>query len=256
MLQTVSREQFTLVERSQQQLETLLLDGSLRPGDRLPSEKEMGLMLGVSRTVVREAVRQLVAKGLVETRTGSGIYVKKMGSKMVEEPMSWLFRSRVLKAENIVEVREVLEVKIAALAAERARPDDIEGIEKTVEAMKKSKISASEVSEADLGFHNELAMATGNLLFSVLSRSMNEVMRELHLASYRLDPVKSVETSVYHHSRILDRVKAHDIEGAKREMEAHLADSRDWTQRIAERFKQEEEQAPGAKSNAAQRRVN
>ncbi len=241
MLTTVSREQFTLVERSQQQLETLLLDGSLRPGDRLPSEKEMGQMLGVSRTVVREAVRQLVAKGLVETRTGSGIYVKKIGSKMVEEPMSLLFRSHVLKAENIVEVREVLEVKIAALAAERAQPDDIEAIEKTIEAMKKSNVSASEVSEADLGFHNGLALATGNLLFSVLSRSMNEVMRELHLASYRLDPVKSVETSVYHHSRILDRVKAHDIEGATRDMEAHLADSRGWTQRIAEQFKQGEE---------------
>jgi GntR family transcriptional regulator, transcriptional repressor for pyruvate dehydrogenase complex len=67
MLQTVTRDQ-TLTERARQQFEELIVSGKLRPGDRLPSESEMGKMLGVSRTVVREAVRLLSAKGLVEAR--------------------------------------------------------------------------------------------------------------------------------------------------------------------------------------------
>lgn len=233
MLKTVSRDE-TLAVRTQQQLENLILDRSLQPGDRLPSEMEMGRMLGVSRTVVREALKLLSAKGLVEARTGSGVYVKGLSSSMMEEPMSLLLRSRHITADNIVEVREMLEVRIAGLAAERAKPEDIEQIEQSLRMMSKGKVTASEAVEADIAFHNGLAAATGNPLCAILANSINDVMAQVHLGAYKLDSVGSVQNSLFHHSRILERVIAHDVDGARHAMEEHLADSREWTRRVTE----------------------
>ncbi|MCI0418105.1 MAG: FadR family transcriptional regulator [Acidobacteria bacterium] len=233
MLKTVPRDQ-TLTVRAQQQLEDLILDRELQSGERLPSEMEMGRMLGVSRTVVREAVRLLSAKGLVEARTGSGVYVKGLGSSMIRDPMNLLLRSRMITAENIVQVREMMEVRIAGLAAEMSKPEQIAKIEKSVRMLSKGKVTADEAIEADLAFHNGLAEASGNPLMSVLSNSINDVMAELHLRTYKLDAMGSIQDSIFHHSRILDRVKAHDAEGARRAMEEHLASSREWTRRVTE----------------------
>ena len=83
------REQ-TLTERAQRQLEELIVAGKIKPGDRLPSESQMGKMLGVSRTVVREAVRLLSARGLVDVKTGSGIYVRELNSIMMSDPIDLL----------------------------------------------------------------------------------------------------------------------------------------------------------------------
>ena len=194
----------------------------------------MGRMLGVSRTVVREAVRLLSAKGLVEARTGSGIYVKGLGSSMMREPMNLLLRSRMITAENIVEVREMMEIRIAGLAAEKSKPEQIGKMETSVRMLNKGKVTASEAVEADIAFHNGLAEGTNNPLMSVLASSINDVMAQIHLGAFKLDAMASVQETIFHHSRILDRVKAHDVEGARRAMEDHLTSSREWTRRVTE----------------------
>ena len=134
MLKAVSRD-MTLADQVRQQLENLIVGDSILPGDRLPSEKTMSAKMGVSRSVVREAIQQLTAQGLVETRTGSGIYVRALGTHLVTEPMNLLLRSHRFGTEEILEVREVLEVTIAGLAAERAQPTDIEAMQSTLDAL-------------------------------------------------------------------------------------------------------------------------
>ena len=235
MLKTVLRDE-TLVVRAQQQLENLILGRELQAGERLPSEMEMGRMLGVSRTVVREAVRLLSAKGLVEARTGSGIYVKGLGSSLMLEPMNLLLRSRTITAENIMEVREMMEVRIASLAARGFEPEQLEKIEKSIRILSKGKVTANEAVEADLAFHNGLAEATGNPLMTILSNSINDVMAQIHRGAYQLDPLGSIRDTIFHHSAILDRVNARDVEGACNAMNAHLASSREWTRRVTERL--------------------
>src|SRR5213596_1650457 len=98
----------------------------LQPGDRLPSERELGEQFGVSRTVVREAVRALVAKGVIEVRSGSGLRVAAVNAAAVSESMSLYVHGGGIDFERVHEVRTLLEVHIAGLAAERASAEDIE----------------------------------------------------------------------------------------------------------------------------------
>lgn len=221
MLQTVARE-LTLTQRAEEQIQDLIVSGELKPGERLPAEAEMGKMLGVSRTVVREAVRVLSAKGLVEARTGSGIYVRGVNSDMILDPMDLLLRSRAITVNDIVEVRQLLEVHIAGLAAERASADDVRALEEAVAGLHKKGLSPREYAEIDVAFHGRLAVAAGNPLFILLAQSVNAVM---------LDPICFVYTNEKHaredtireHAGVLERVKARDPEGARQAMAEFLA---------------------------------
>ncbi|MGI8783302.1 MAG: FadR/GntR family transcriptional regulator [Acidobacteriota bacterium] len=215
-------------------MEDLILNGTLRPGDRLPPERELAEKLGVSKTVIREAMRSLATKGLVEIRPGSGMYVRGVGSAMVKEPVDLLLRSLLLRPNDVMEVREMLEVKVAGLAAERAKLSDIEAMEETIRAFSLRNATVEDLAEADLAFHRLLAAATGNPLISILTDSVNDLMLELRLRAFRLDRSRAIELAVQIHSHILERVKARDAEGARRAMEEHLAISQEWGRRIAD----------------------
>jgi GntR family transcriptional repressor for pyruvate dehydrogenase complex len=223
MLKTVSREQ-TLSERAQQQLEELIVSGGLKAGDRLPSEARMGQMFGVSRTVVREAVRLLSARGLVETRNGSGIYVRELGSGMIREPMNLLLRHKSISVQDIVEVRALIEVHIAGLAAMWATSEDIAAMEESIEKLRQPNLSHRECAEIDVEFHARLAVAARNPLFAIFSQSLNAVM---------VDPIRVVyenvasarDDALREHGSILDRVRARDGEGARQAMLESLRDA-------------------------------
>jgi GntR family transcriptional regulator, transcriptional repressor for pyruvate dehydrogenase complex len=234
MFKSVVRET-TLTERAQRQVEELILNGMLKAGDRLPSERALTQKLGVSKTVVREAIRSLAAKGLVEVRPGSGMYVLGLGSDLMKDPMNLLLRSRHLKPEDIFEVREALEVKIAGLAAERAEANDLKEMEETIRALKMGKLTPIEYAELDVAFHKRLARASGNPLFSALVNTINDVMVEVRLRSISvLGETKFIADAIEQHSRIFERVKARDVEGARRAMEVHLARGRDQLRRTTD----------------------
>src|ERR1044072_4366305 len=103
----------------------MIASNDLKPGDALPSERELGEQFGVSRTVIREAVRALAAKGVIDVRTGSGLRVAACGAATVSESMSLFMRGRsTLDYPKVHEVRAMLEVEVAGLAAERASRED------------------------------------------------------------------------------------------------------------------------------------
>ncbi len=222
LFKTIPRDS-TLTERAQEQIENLILDRALGPEDRLPSERELAQMLGVSRTVIREAIRLLAAKGLVAVRTGSGTYVRILGADIMKAPMDLLLRAGALKIEDIHEVRAVLEIRIAELAANHATDDDLQRMEETIQRLRKRNISAMEYATADVAFHCYLAAATQNPLLLALVNSINDVMIEVRLrAAYSLGDV-SRERAIYYHSKILDCVRARDVVGAHDAMVEHLA---------------------------------
>src|SRR5256885_15630501 len=123
----VTREPRLSDKVAEMMLETIL-SRRLAVGDRLPSERELGEQFGVSRTVVREAVRALVAKGVIEVRSGSGLRVAAVDATAVTESMSLFLRGRTLDFEKVHEVRALLEVHIAGLAADRATTADLAGL--------------------------------------------------------------------------------------------------------------------------------
>src|SRR5215212_10173666 len=123
----VAREPRLSDKVAEMMLETIL-SNRLNVGDRLPSERELGEQFGVSRTVVREAVRALVAKGVIEVRSGSGLRVAAVDADSVRESMSLFLRGGAIDFDKVNEVRSLLEVHIAGLAAERRTEDDLVGL--------------------------------------------------------------------------------------------------------------------------------
>jgi GntR family transcriptional repressor for pyruvate dehydrogenase complex len=225
MLENVPRD-LTLTERAQQQLEELIVSGRLAAGKRLPSESEMAKMLGVSRTVVREAVRLLSAKGLVDVRTGSGIYVRQLSGAIVRDPIQLLLRNRAISIDDIVEARVLLEVHLAGVAAERARPSDINAMQDAVDAVARPGLTPLEYAEQDVAFHARIAAASRNPLFVILSETINAVMAGQIEAEYQNNPDAQQDT-IREHSAILNRVRTGDVSGARAAMELALAHAPD-----------------------------
>jgi GntR family transcriptional repressor for pyruvate dehydrogenase complex len=229
MFKTIPRDP-TLTERTRQQLEGLILDGSLGPGDRLPSENVLGEKFGVSRTVIRQAIHLLTAKGLVASKSGSGTYVRQFGLEVVKDPIQMLLQANILNVQHIAETREILEITIARLAAERANTSEIEDMRQSLQALRKRRLTAPEFAEADVSFHVGLAKGAHNPLLLALVNSLNDLMLELRLRAFSIPGI--IEEAVTHHSRIFERIKAHDAGGARKAMEEHLKQSRENLQRI------------------------
>src|SRR5437868_4206273 len=116
LFRTLPRET-TLANQVSQQLEALIIERRLQPGDRLPAERELARQFGVSRTVIREAVRSLAAKGMLEVRSGSGTIVRAPNAAAVSQSMTLFLRAGYpeLDYRKVLEVRSILEVEIAGL---------------------------------------------------------------------------------------------------------------------------------------------
>lgn len=213
-----------LSDRVAQLLRESILERQLSPGDRLPTERELGEQFGVSRTVVREAVRTLVAKGLVEVRSGSGVYVASVDEGAVRESMTmFLHGVGVPGYAQVHEVRQVLELEIAALAAERATEADIEALTQACAEMAAGVGDIDAASAADVEFHRVLARATYNRLFIVMIDSIGDILLEIRKATLGIRG--RAKKGVQFHQAILDRVAAHDVDGAREAMRIHLEDA-------------------------------
>jgi GntR family transcriptional repressor for pyruvate dehydrogenase complex len=201
-------------------LETILARG-LRPGNRLPSERELGEQFGVSRTVIREAVRSLAAKGVIEVRSGSGLRVAAVDAANVTESMRLFLRhSSDLDYPKVHEVRTILEVEIARLAAERATDGDIALLTEVCERMEAAIDDVEAAALLDVEFHRAIARSTHNELFLVLLDAIGDALLEIRRENLT---VGSGAETVALHRRVLERIAAHDPEGARAAMKEHLA---------------------------------
>lgn len=206
------------------QLLASIKSGQLTAGSRLPSERELGEQFGVSRTVIREAISSLAARGVIEVRSGSGVHVAAVNAAQVSEQMSLFLRGRgLIEYAKIHEVRTTLEIRTARLAAERATDDDISQLRESCDRMEALGDDVEKASLEDVEFHRVLARATHNELFLVMLDSIGDVLLEIRRAT--LGVPGRLQDGVAFHRRILDRVDAHDVEGAGAAMREHLADA-------------------------------
>jgi GntR family transcriptional repressor for pyruvate dehydrogenase complex len=199
-------------------LETIVARG-LQPGDRLPSERELGEQFGVSRTVIREAVRALAAKGVIEVRTGSGLRVAAVDASAVSESMSLYLRGGTVEYPKVHEVRRLLEVEIAGLAAERARDADVARMRTICEQMEAALDDVERAARLDLAFHRAIARATANELYLLLLDSIGEALLEVRRGNLRTG---AAPEAVRLHREIVARIASHDAAGARRAMAEHL----------------------------------
>jgi GntR family transcriptional repressor for pyruvate dehydrogenase complex len=215
-----------LYEQIVQQIEASINSGQLKLGDQLPAERELAQQFGVSRTAVREAVKTLREKGLVEAHPGRGTFITNGSSHSIWQSLDRMIRDGQPEAMvHLVEVREILEPEIAALAADRAEKDDIAAMREAVEAMDNSKTEPETFIEADLDFHLALAEAASNPLILSLIDSIVGVLREQRMGIFAVEG--GPERGQYHHKKILEAVEHRDSNGARASMRAHLRQVRE-----------------------------
>jgi GntR family transcriptional regulator, transcriptional repressor for pyruvate dehydrogenase complex len=207
-----------------QRLLAAIREAGLQAGAKLPSERELGEQFGVSRTVIREAVRHLAAKGILEVRSGSGATVARIDGSSVSDALSlFLGRKGLPDPQKIHEVRETLEMETVQLAARRATDEDLAEIRRMHERLRQVADDPEAASLADVAFHRAIAKATENELFVVLVDSIGDVMMDIRRATV-WRPGR-VQIGIAHHQRILEALERRDVEGAARAMEDHLVES-------------------------------
>ena len=218
-----------LYEQIVQQIEESITNGALKEGDQLPAERELAQQFGVSRTAVREAVKALREKGLVEAYPGRGTFITSGTAHSIRQTLDRMIKvGQPEGTANLAEVREILEPDIAALAATRADEEDIAAMREAIALMDSMRQDADAFIEADLDFHLALAEAASNPLILSLIDSIVGLLREQRKRIFYVDG--GPERGQYHHKRILEAVEHRDSQGAREAMRAHLrqvrADSR------------------------------
>jgi GntR family transcriptional repressor for pyruvate dehydrogenase complex len=225
VLNTIRRNP-SLYETVSEQLLQAIRDADLVPGSKLPSERELGEQFGVSRTVIREAIRHLAAKGVLEVLSGSGAQIADVGHEGVTESIDLYLRQRgPIEPARIFEVRETLELKVTELAAQRATNEQLAHIHDVGEQMSGVLDDPEAASQADVTFHRAIAEATGNQLFLVLLDSLGDVLYETRRATLG-DPRRGA-VALEAHRAIAAALLKRDPELATEAMKDHLKDSLD-----------------------------
>lgn len=218
-----------LYEQIVQQVEDSIHKGALKSGDQLPPERELAHQFGVSRTAVREAVKALHEKGLVEAYPGRGTFITDGTSYSVRQSLDRMLKiGQAEGAGYLAEVREILEPEIAALAATRADEEDLASMREQVAIMDRARKDPEAFIEADLDFHLALAEAAANPLILSLIDSIVGVLREQRMRIFHVEG--GPDRGQYHHKRILEAVERRDALGAREAMKAHLRQVREDSQ--------------------------
>lgn len=215
-----------LYEQIVEQIEGSILKGELSEGSQLPAERDLAKQFGVSRTAVREAIKALQEKGLVDAFPGRGTFVTNGTSNPMRRSLD-----RILKGGEtdgwgyLVEVREILEPGIAALAAIRAEDQDLTAMRDALAVMDQAGRDSDAFIEADLDFHLALAEAAGNPIVLSLIDSIVGLLREQRLRIFSIGG--GPDRGQCHHKRILDAIERHDPNEARAAMQAHLSQVRE-----------------------------
>src|ERR1700733_5395247 len=210
-----------LYEQIVQQIEESVLKGTLKPGDQLPAERELAQQLGVSRTAVREAVKTLREKGLVEAYSGRGTFITDGTSQAARQSFDLMVKiGQQEGSPHLAELRLILEPGIAAIAAERVKDEDLISLREAVAVMDRSQKDPAAYIEADLDFHLALAEAVANPLILSLIDSIVGLLREQRIKIFNVEG--GPQRGQFHHKRILEAIERRDPEMARSAMRAHL----------------------------------
>lgn len=203
-----------------QQIQQLIVKGALKPGERLPPERELCARLGVSRGSLRDAIRILELAGLVVPRQGEGTVVADLSPETIAAPIAQiLVRKRELVAE-LLDVRKMIEPHLAARAAERATAEEIARLEDILRRQREKALRGESTIDEDGEFHYQLALAAKNGVVRSVLDVLMQLLRETRARSLQSPgrPRRSLEG----HERVLDAIRRHDPAAAEAAVRRHL----------------------------------
>ncbi|HZV80683.1 MAG TPA: FadR/GntR family transcriptional regulator [Geobacteraceae bacterium] len=207
-----------------EQIRSSILAGEFSPGDKLPPERELAEMFGVSRPSVREALNILTASGLVMSYQGGGTVVKSLVELSAGNPLSDLIKSEQERALDVIEVRKCMEAWTSYYAAQRALPEDLRKLEKLLTEMERNLDGMKPSQDIDANFHIVIAQATHNIVWLHLMQSIFDAMKEFQRGVWRAVYLTEEDHRqlFQHHLAVYEAIRDRDAERARDAMLAHL----------------------------------
>lgn len=197
-----------------------ILGSEMDPGDRLPSERKLAEMLGVGRSVIREALKTLTVLGLIEVRQGDGTYLSQPDTGFLARAIEWGLLLGAHEARELVEARCHIEVVLARLAAERRTEEDVVALRDLLAEMEASQEDRERFVTADMAFHSRMSQASGN---GTLQRMMAGVTMLLEVWIRRvMSRADSYTPTLQEHGRLFAAIEAGDPVEAATAAQAHM----------------------------------
>ena len=200
----------------------LIERGELRPGDRLPAERDLAVQIGVSRPTVRAGLRALSAMGVVRSRHGSGTYIPDGPPTLGSEPLSFLAALHGFTREEMYEARRILEVGAAGLAAERATADQVATMAEEVASLFASMADPQGFLRHDIEFHRAVAAASGNPIVASLVEMVSALYYERRRQTAERATDRNLRDAAEAHRRIYQAIRSRDAGSARDAMNDHL----------------------------------
>jgi GntR family transcriptional regulator, transcriptional repressor for pyruvate dehydrogenase complex len=201
-------------------VESLITAGTLRPGDRLPPERDLALQLRVSRPTVRAGLRWLAAMGVVRARQGSGTFITDGPPRMEPGALGMLASLHRFTRDEMFEARRVLEVGVAGLAAERATPEHLAAMADELTGLFASLDAPQTFLLRDVRFHRSVAAGSGNPVLAALVELVSALVYDRRRLT--VERATDLKEAAEMHRRIYAAIRARSPERARREMEEHL----------------------------------
>ena len=224
-IETAIKTEFATIRRTRvheevaRQIERLILE-KMSPGDKLPAERELAEMLGVSRSSIRDAMRRLEMVGLVQPRQGAGTVVREISTETLVSPLANIIAHKRQLVGELLDFRKMLEPPLAARAATHASAEEVAQMEEILHRQEKKVRGGELAMEEDSEFHYRIALGSGNSVVLKVLDVVMDLLRETRSRSLQSEgrPQKSLAG----HRRILAAIRRRDAAGAETAMRQHI----------------------------------
>lgn len=193
-------------------------------GARLPSEQQLAEQYQVSRTIIRESMKLLKERGLIDSKIGSGAYVTKPEAQNIADVVNRIILMDQIGYDSVFDMRTILETEAASRAARNATDSELEEMGKTLEQLKMPDLTASDRSKFDFSFHYMIAKASRNPLLALMTEAISSLCQQTIQKGFLVQG--GLDNSILDHNQILQALRNHDAQAASRFIVNHLTKSR------------------------------
>ena len=220
----------TLTQEIVDAIAELIMQGIWRPGDLIPSEKELAARFQVGRSTIREAVKSLAGLGVLEARVGEGSYVRETNSELLSGAFKWGLLLSERNLGDLVDVRVLVEVECARRAAAARTEEGMARLLRTLQEMRDGQDDQRRFMACDNAFHTQIAEMAGNRIFASIGSTIQVIVRLWYPATYYVPETKG--TTIAEHTAIAEAIGAGDAEAARAAMRCHLLKAAERLERV------------------------
>jgi GntR family transcriptional repressor for pyruvate dehydrogenase complex len=201
---------------------SLISSGELKPGDKIPSERELAADMGISRQSIREALNRAEVMRLIEVRQGEGSFILSSVNESLKPPLTLIMEKEVERIFDFLEIRKLVEGWCAEKAAVEATADELENMQEILDKMKKVAAKDKQWEAMDLALHLSFAKATHNVIAVHIMEALKSNFRPFFKFTKSMPSSERIDVLWQHHYEIFSAIKQKDPVTAKKKVIAHL----------------------------------